>query len=166
MSGVSGLMPRLAGRPVRSVTVAATSSTLLLCRGDGKPLTPGLMYDDRRAAGQVPGIAEVAPPGTAVISASSSLAKLLYLLEGMARIEMTGYQRLSAWGVPYPTLVRSIGGGARNEAWRRIRQTRVGVPVVNAKHSEAVYGAAMLGLQGSIGLGARPAANWRPPDGV
>ena len=38
-----------AGR-IRGVAVAATSGTILLTGRDGAPLTPGLMYDDRRAA--------------------------------------------------------------------------------------------------------------------
>ncbi|MGW2194900.1 FGGY-family carbohydrate kinase [Streptosporangium sp. NPDC001682] len=38
---------------VRAVAVAATSGTVLLTGRDGRPLTPGLMYDDRRAAGEV-----------------------------------------------------------------------------------------------------------------
>ncbi|WP_214411881.1 FGGY-family carbohydrate kinase [Sphaerisporangium fuscum] len=38
---------------VRAVAVDATSGTVLLTAPDGRPLTPGLMYDDRRAAGEV-----------------------------------------------------------------------------------------------------------------
>lgn len=45
MSGVDG-------RAVRGVAVAATSGTILLTGPDGEPLTPGLMYDDTRAAAE------------------------------------------------------------------------------------------------------------------
>ncbi|WP_018654829.1 FGGY-family carbohydrate kinase [Actinomadura flavalba] len=38
---------------VRGVAVDATSGTFLLTGADGRPLTPGLMYDDLRAAAQV-----------------------------------------------------------------------------------------------------------------
>ncbi|MGR6915093.1 FGGY-family carbohydrate kinase [[Actinomadura] parvosata] len=38
-----------AGVPVEGVAVAATSGTILLTDPSGRPLTPALMYDDRRA---------------------------------------------------------------------------------------------------------------------
>ncbi|MEU5882548.1 FGGY family carbohydrate kinase [Spirillospora sp. NPDC047279] len=38
---------------VRAVAVDGTSGTVLLTDDGGRPLTPGLMYDDTRAAGQV-----------------------------------------------------------------------------------------------------------------
>ncbi|MFB4267494.1 FGGY-family carbohydrate kinase [Nonomuraea sp. GTA35] len=38
-----------AGGPVEGVAVAATSGTILLTDTSGRPLTPALMYDDRRA---------------------------------------------------------------------------------------------------------------------
>lgn len=41
----------LAGRPVGALAVCATSGTVLLTDPDGTPRTPGLMYDDTRAAG-------------------------------------------------------------------------------------------------------------------
>lgn len=69
------------------------------------------------------------------------------LLEGIAGIEYRGYQLLSELGAPFPLRVLSIGGGAGNEVWRRLRENRLGVPVLRAPHSEAAYGAAVLGLR-------------------
>jgi sugar (pentulose or hexulose) kinase len=66
------------------------------------------------------------------------------LLEGMADIEARGYRLLADLGAPYPTEVRSVGGGALNEAWTRIRAKQLGVPVLRAEHQEAAYGAALL----------------------
>jgi sugar (pentulose or hexulose) kinase len=66
------------------------------------------------------------------------------LLEGMADIEARGYRLLAELGAPYPTEVRSVGGGAMNDAWTRIRADRLGVPVLRAEHQEAAYGAALL----------------------
>ncbi|MCA1804538.1 MAG: FGGY-family carbohydrate kinase [Xanthomonadaceae bacterium] len=66
------------------------------------------------------------------------------LLEGMAGIEAQGYRLLAELGAPYPTEVRSVGGGAMNAAWTCIRADRLGVPVVRAEHQEAAYGAALL----------------------
>ena len=66
------------------------------------------------------------------------------LLEGMAEIEARGYRLLAELGAPYPTEVRSVGGGAANAAWTRMRADRLGVPVLRAAHQEAAYGAALL----------------------
>ncbi len=65
--------------PLRAIAVDGTSSTLLLCDAAGVPLTPALMYDDSRGREVLPAIRKIAPPDNPVLSASSSLAKLLYL---------------------------------------------------------------------------------------
>jgi len=67
---------------VRRIAVDATSGTLLLCTRDGMPLTPGLMYNDARAAAEARLIASTAPPDSAALGATSGLAKLLYLRKG------------------------------------------------------------------------------------
>ena len=64
---------------VKRIAIDATSGTLLLCRRDGTPLTPGLMYNDSRAADEAATIERLAPPDSAVSGAGSGLAKLLYL---------------------------------------------------------------------------------------
>ena len=71
------------------------------------------------------------------------------LLEGMARIEQQGYQRLAELGAPWPQRVLTIGGGAGNAAWQQIRATQLGLPVTIARHQEACYGAALLALRSS-----------------
>ena len=68
---------------VRRIAVDATSGTLLLCTRDGMPLTPGLMYNDARATAEARLIASAAPPDSAALGATSSLAKLLYLRKGI-----------------------------------------------------------------------------------
>lgn len=75
------------------------------------------------------------------------------LLEGMARIEHDGYALLARLGAPFPVTVRSTGGGAANEGWRRIRERILGVPVLTSRWSEACYGAALLAR---YGCGAGP----------
>lgn len=64
---------------VRAIAVDGTSSTLLLSDEQGVPLTPGLMYDDSRGREVLPELAPIAPAESPVLSATSSLAKLLYL---------------------------------------------------------------------------------------
>lgn len=71
------------------------------------------------------------------------------LLEGIARIERAGYDKLAELGAPYPTSVRSNGGGATNRAWTTIRGRLLGVPMLAAAHTEAAYGAALLARSGA-----------------
>lgn len=71
------------------------------------------------------------------------------LLEGIARIEAQGYQRLVALGASPLRRVYTTGGGARNAAWTAIRARLLGVPVTAARHTEAAYGAARLAQQGT-----------------
>ena len=66
------------------------------------------------------------------------------MLEAMARIEAQAYQRLTELGAPSPREVLSIGGGAKNPAWTRIRQQRLGIPIRLAEQQQAAYGAAVL----------------------
>jgi sugar (pentulose or hexulose) kinase len=70
------------------------------------------------------------------------------LLEGIASVEALAYQRLAQLGAPPLRHVIGIGSGAKNDAWTRIRQRVLGVPVAVAKHTEASYGAALLALRG------------------
>jgi sugar (pentulose or hexulose) kinase len=70
------------------------------------------------------------------------------ILEGIARIEAQAYARLAELGAPAPRSVSSVGGGAANVAWRKIRERMIGVPVVEAEQGEAAYGAALLALRG------------------
>ncbi|MCW8900696.1 MAG: FGGY-family carbohydrate kinase [Gammaproteobacteria bacterium] len=66
------------------------------------------------------------------------------LLEGIADIEHAGYKLLEQLGAPYPTTVKTTGGGVINKAWSQIRENKLGVPVVDSLHSSAAYGSALL----------------------
>ena len=66
------------------------------------------------------------------------------LLEGIARIEHQGYRKLASLGAPYPHRVLTTGGGAGNRVWTRIRERLLGIPVEQARHSEAAYGSALV----------------------
>ncbi len=66
------------------------------------------------------------------------------MLEGMAAIEAAGYRLLAELGAPYPLSVRSVGGGAANPAWSRLRERALSVSVSIPMHSDAAYGAALL----------------------
>ncbi|CCD99492.1 FGGY-family carbohydrate kinase [Bradyrhizobium sp. STM 3809] len=67
-------------KAVTRIAVDGTSGTLLLIDADGRPRSPGLMYNDARAGDEARRIAAVAPPESGAHGASSALAKLLHLL--------------------------------------------------------------------------------------
>jgi len=65
-------------RDVAAISIAGTSSTLLLCDKQGKPLQPAIMYNDARGKEQAVWIKQNALKYTAAHGASSALAKLLW----------------------------------------------------------------------------------------
>jgi D-ribulokinase len=62
-----------------AIAINGTSSTVLIADAQGTPLSDVLMYNDDRGAGQVDFLRTIAPPHHTVLSATSSLAKLLWL---------------------------------------------------------------------------------------
>jgi sugar (pentulose or hexulose) kinase len=66
------------------------------------------------------------------------------LLEGIARIEALGYQKLQALGATPLIQVYTAGGGAKNPIWQKIRERYLGVPVCSSSYTEAAYGTALL----------------------
>ena len=72
------------------------------------------------------------------------------LLEGMAQIEHTAYQRLAELGAPYPQRVFSVGGGAGNEKWTQIRQRYLQTDMQVCQHTSAAYGSALIARHADI----------------
>ena len=70
------------------------------------------------------------------------------MLEGIAAIEARGYRKLESLGAPYPRRVFSVGGGASNPAWTRIRERLLGTSMATPRQTEAAYGAALLARRG------------------
>ena len=64
-----------------SVSLDATSGTVLLTDKQNNPLTTGLMYNDQRAAEFVEQIKQHAPADSPTCAASSGLAKALWLIQ-------------------------------------------------------------------------------------
>ena len=63
---------------VKAISVDGTSSTLLLCDKQGKPLQPAIMYNDVRATEQAKRIKQYALKRSAAQGPASALAKLLW----------------------------------------------------------------------------------------
>ncbi len=71
------------------------------------------------------------------------------MLEGIARIEKQGYERLAQLGAPWPHSLRTSGGGTNNEVWTQIRSQLIGLPMLKAEQHEASYGAALIAMRGT-----------------
>lgn len=78
----------------------------------------------------------------------SDVAFLYGLLDGIARIEATGYRLLQRLGAPAVQRVYTAGGGAQNWVWQELRSRHLRVPVCPAGATEAAYGAARLAQSG------------------
>ena len=51
------------------------------------------------------------------------------LLEGLAKIEARGWQKLYQLGAGLPRQIITIGGGAKNITWKKIREKEIGIPI-------------------------------------
>jgi D-ribulokinase len=65
---------------VRAIAIDGTSSTVLLCDTDGNPVDEPILYNDPRGVQVMDRVRAIAPANHAVLSATSSLAKLLWWL--------------------------------------------------------------------------------------
>ncbi|HEB55452.1 MAG TPA: carbohydrate kinase [Gammaproteobacteria bacterium] len=70
------------------------------------------------------------------------------ILEALADIEKTGYDKLQQVGAPKPDRIYTTGGGNQNQNWRKIREQLLQIPVLTAAQTEAAYGAALLAKRG------------------
>jgi sugar (pentulose or hexulose) kinase len=78
----------------------------------------------------------------------SDLLFLQALMEGVTRVEKLGYDCLAKLGGPWVNLIRTVGGGAKNAAWRAIRARMLGIPIVDPVDDEPAVGAAKLARRG------------------
>ncbi|MGB3207698.1 MAG: FGGY-family carbohydrate kinase [Crinalium sp.] len=63
---------------IKAIAINGTSSTVLLCDAAGKPVDTPILYNDARGVAVRDKLIEIAPPNHTVLSATSSLAKLLW----------------------------------------------------------------------------------------
>lgn len=66
------------------------------------------------------------------------------LMEGVTSVEKLGYRLVTAIGGPVVTSIRTVGGGAKNPAWRTIRARMLDIPLVEPSDDEAAVGVAKL----------------------
>jgi D-ribulokinase len=69
------------------------------------------------------------------------------ILEGVAEVERLAYYKLAELGAPPLRSVRTVGGGAANSAWTKIRERNLAAPFKHAESQDACAGVARLALQ-------------------
>ena len=67
------------------------------------------------------------------------------LFEGLARIELKGWERLHELTGSKPKRIITIGGGAKNPQWRAIREKIIKIPIVTSRKTTS-YGTALLAI--------------------
>ncbi len=66
---------------IKAIAINGTSSTVMLCDEAGNVVDTPLLYNDGRGVGVLERLRAIAPPNNIVLSATSSLAKLLWISE-------------------------------------------------------------------------------------
>jgi sugar (pentulose or hexulose) kinase len=70
------------------------------------------------------------------------------ILEGIASIEALAYKRLAELGASPLVSIRTVGGGAANAAWTKIRLKKLNVPEKPSRSEHAAVGTARLAWRG------------------
>jgi sugar (pentulose or hexulose) kinase len=94
---LDALTPQVPMAAIEAIGLDGTSSTLLCCDSAGTPLAPALMYNDARAVAAAQRIEVCSPHDSAAHGASSSLAKLLWLLDTPAGKSATHALHQADW---------------------------------------------------------------------
>ncbi len=84
---------------VRAIAIDGTSSTVMLCNTDGIPVCEPILYNDARGAAVTERLRAIAPANHTVLSATSSLAKLLWWQEGGLEAHPTKQLSLCGTGI-------------------------------------------------------------------
>ncbi len=67
------------------------------------------------------------------------------LFEGLAQIELKGWEKLQKITGSLPEKIITIGGGSRNPQWRKIREKTIKIPIVTCAQTTS-FGTALLAL--------------------
>jgi len=68
------------------------------------------------------------------------------LLEGLAKIELKGWQKIKTLSGYFPKKIITIGGGSKNPQWKSIREKTLKIPITNSNKSTS-FGSALIALQ-------------------
>ena len=67
------------------------------------------------------------------------------LFEGLANIELKGWEKLLELTGSLPKKIITIGGGSKNPQWRKIREKIINIPIVSCKKTTS-FGTALLAI--------------------
>ena len=67
------------------------------------------------------------------------------LLEGLARVELKGWEKLKSLSGYFPRKIITIGGGSKNPQWKLIREKTLKIPITNSNKSTS-FGSALIAL--------------------
>jgi len=67
------------------------------------------------------------------------------LFEGLARIELRGWEKLCDLTGSLPKRIVTTGGGSNNPQWRKIREGIINIPIVSCKKTNS-FGTALLAI--------------------
>lgn len=100
-------LPASISMQLHGIAIAATSGTVLLCNDYLEPVSPALLYSDNRASEQTSALEGIAPPDHIVCSATSGLAKFLWLTQHTEISEATYFMHQADW---LAALLTAVGG--------------------------------------------------------
>ena len=82
---------------IRAIAINGTSSTVLVCDRSGKPVDAPMLYNDARGSVVMEQLRSIAPPNHTVLSATSSLAKLLWMSQLPSFAEARYFMHQADW---------------------------------------------------------------------
>ncbi|CAH1904603.1 D-ribulose kinase [Candidatus Nitrotoga sp. HW29] len=100
-------LPATIATELQSIAIAATSATVLLCDKELEPTASALLYFDNRAQEESEQLKQLAPPGHIVCSASSGLAKFLWLTKYTELSNVAYFLHQADW---LAALLTGLGG--------------------------------------------------------
>ena len=71
------------------------------------------------------------------------------LLEGLAKIEAQGWNKLISLGIKTPKKIITLGAGAKNPQWRKIRENIINIPI-ESSYNQTAYGSALIAMKGFL----------------
>jgi sugar (pentulose or hexulose) kinase len=92
-----GQIPQEIRGEIKAIALNGTSSTVLLCDNFGNPISEPLMYNDGRGIEVIEKVRAIAPPNHTVISATSSLAKLFWLIQNADNLQNCYFLHQADW---------------------------------------------------------------------
>ncbi len=82
---------------IKAIALNGTSSTVLLCDSFGNPISAPLMYNDGSGIEAIEKVKAISPPNHTVLSATSSLAKLFWLIQNADNIQNCYFLHQADW---------------------------------------------------------------------